>query len=208
MRNPYIPKPPKLDRNNPYDLCIVAEYAGLNDPNNPLPNATKKGLSGAHSLAKCGFVKEIIWGNSEKPGPGVKILEQTKLDYLHSLGHLACNTISVVSNNTIQEVAAIHIARPRARRIIILCDGPHARRYRRLVRYFYPDATRYFYPSPTVDVMTFKAKWNENHPSPLQQSAPKWWMANLKYHAAMLAYDYTGQMDKFVEKFGQRTHME
>jgi hypothetical protein len=196
LRRLYVPKSPNVNRENFYDLVIAAEYAGFNQEENILPDASKKCLRLAASLFTRKLAFEIAYGNSEGPGPGVAMLQEAKLVLLQECGvHSYDRVVSVVSNNTIQEVEGIYNVRPKAKWILIICDGPHARRYRRLIKYFYREAK--------VDVMTIRGKWNESHPSPWQQSAFRWWMMNLTYHCLMLVLG----MPRFIRLFRHKTHV-
>ena len=197
LRRLCVPKCPDINIGNSYDLVIPAEYAGFNQKENVLPDASKKCLHLAASLVARNLATEIAYGNSERPGPGVDVLQKAKLAWLRECDVLVPDrVVSVVSNNTIQEVEGIHNVRPKAKRILVVCDEPHARRYRRLVRYFYPEAT--------VDVMTVRGKWNKSHPSPWQQSAFRWWSMNLIYHALMLILG----MPRFILRFRNKTHVD
>lgn len=184
----------------PYDLAFVAEYAGLNSEGEVLPQATRIGLALAANLFLQGKVNRVAWGNSEFPGPGAEKIHEAKLKRLH--GSIPFEFIvSVVSNNTVQEVRRIHDAHPRANRILIICDKPHAVRYKYLVQYFYG-------PDVVIDIETFTAKWNENHPSPFQRSTLVWRGMNLMMTFIIMAYEYTGNMDAYIKKFEGKTHMD
>ncbi|MEK7606093.1 MAG: hypothetical protein AAB458_00630 [Patescibacteria group bacterium] len=199
MRNPYVPRNTVRKEVGAYELGIVAEYAGLNDHEKVLPSATGQGVAFAAYLLDQEVLQEVAWGNTEHLGPGADVLHKAKLKHLHFFGVSSKRVVSVTSNNTIQEVTEIHKVRPDVKSILLICDGPHARRYRRLLKYFYPDAT--------IDLLTFRALWNENHPSPWQRSRFKWWTINIVYHTIMLCFAYTGQMCHFVEKFGKKMHV-
>ena len=61
----------------------------------------------------------------------------------------------------------------------------------------------------SVDVVTFQAQWDGNHPSRFQKSAFKWWAMNIAYNGKMLLYGMRkGGMRKFVESMENRTQVD
>lgn len=178
----------------PYDLVIVAEYAGLSRKGDVLPNATKQGLCLAAACVSSGTARELAWGNSETPGPGADSLHMAKLQYLWERYKVSPRVVRVISNNTIQEIRAISRLRPDAQKILVICDRAHARRYRRLVKHFYAGRS--------IVMLPFPAKWNEAHPSFWQRSWIRWQIMNLCYYALMLVLG----TDKFISKFENKVH--
>ncbi len=197
------PEAPRNDllKEQGYDALIVAEYAGLKKGTrnivDVLPDATQLGIRLARQLYDEGCVPLIAWGNSEFPGPGTAELHRAKFILLNKGRNEPITPLPVVSNNTIQEVQRLADAIPlRCRRILVVCDKAQAKRYRKLMLFFFPDVDQ-------IDVRWFKARWNEGHPSPFQRSAFRWYAMNWIYYLILSVLG----TKKFVELMAKKTHV-
>ncbi len=163
--------PPKKDR---YDLVVPLDYGVLPNSHNPLPDATKQCLQQAVEMLFKGKAREIVWGSTDYFGPGAQDIDRAKQLFVASIGFCLCPRYTVSSNNSIQEASNIHEILPNVKRILIICDWPHARRARIIWKHFFPNAE--------IGIMSVSAKWDEGHPSYWQKSLPRWIQANILHH--------------------------
>jgi hypothetical protein len=170
----YKPKESKLKGR--YDFVIPLDYGTING-NRLLPNASIKGIKKAVEIFKNDSSQAIVWTSAPFGSPLEKV-ETEKLEIISSLS-IDSSVVKRVGEctNSITEAEQILNFIPNASRIIIVCDWRHARRTKRIWKYYFKGE---------LAIVTTDTQWNQNHKSPWCRSNFRWLLANILHHVLLI----------------------
>jgi hypothetical protein len=166
-----------------YDVVIPISYALNRDKS--LPDATKKTFREAVWQAGR-FGIPIIWASSNFLFQGSKSIEdQAKKSFLKSIQSQKIDFIIAGGiTNSITEAQsvkkALYSKSIRHKKMIIVCDWPHARSIQLIWQKVFPESE--------IIIKSVDAEWNNAHGIVFQRSLFRWFVACLIRHTALILF--------------------